>query len=302
MIIHHNVTELGLRIGDRLEPSPELIDVAAFFDRPIGFTAIFWRASKDGRNRVLDAVNRRNQIFCLPGCDPSRILMVDSLHTLHLGTYANYIKHIFWLTLDHNVWRLDGNRASIIEHGVRALWSDLCEWYVANSIDVRYRVKNPTPKMMGTDESRTLKTKAGENGVLLHYALDLARRHEKDFIDGDVVVEAGECLTRFAKICKESPRKMSDKDCSNLVHLAVRHIQLAEIIELSFIPKMHLMVHLAQRARWAGNPRLHSCFHDESLNRTIATIASTGHRLRWMRSMFFKTRLLPFVDDSSTLG
>ena len=73
-----------LLTGDRLEPSFELMDVGDTFDSLTIFpkTVVFWRIR---RNAI---THHRNPLFDKGlGVTPERVLGIDGLHTLALGTF-----------------------------------------------------------------------------------------------------------------------------------------------------------------------------------------------------------------------
>ena len=83
------VTDIdGTRLerGDRLEPSINLLDVTFLESQRLPILLTFWRTHKDDRGRCLDTVTHRNPLFSEDiGTEPSRILAVDSLHTVYYG-------------------------------------------------------------------------------------------------------------------------------------------------------------------------------------------------------------------------
>ena len=86
-----DLPDLNLRAKDRLEPHPLLMDVD-LFDRVAQFPyrALFWRRSLETRCR------HRNPLW-----DPEigitlERLMVDKLHTLHMGPAMSYVCHVLW--------------------------------------------------------------------------------------------------------------------------------------------------------------------------------------------------------------
>ena len=75
-----------LQRGNRLEPSCTLIDVTFFESLPLPLSVTLWRTHKDARGRCLDATSHRNPMFSEDiGTEPSRILAVDSLHSVYYG-------------------------------------------------------------------------------------------------------------------------------------------------------------------------------------------------------------------------
>ena len=46
-------------------------------------------------------------------------------------------------------------------------------------------------------------------------------------------------------------------------------------------PKWHLMLHIAARAGFSGNPQFHTTFLDEDWNGRVAKLAAGCHRMTW---------------------
>eukprot|EP00959_Pyramimonas_sp_CCMP1952_P014503 307212-Pyramimonas_sp.AAC.1 len=66
---------MGLRKGDRLEPSDTLADVAQFSTAALPIEIVFWRERFEvagSSKRRLDAVLKRNPLFEMQGCSPER--------------------------------------------------------------------------------------------------------------------------------------------------------------------------------------------------------------------------------------
>ena len=86
---------MKLEAGDRLEPSPNLQDVAEFDNITRSMLPIllcFWRASKEAK------VNHRNPILCEElGTDITNF-RIDTLHTLHLGVGGEAPCKVFVIT------------------------------------------------------------------------------------------------------------------------------------------------------------------------------------------------------------
>ncbi len=299
MVLHSSVPRLGLRLGDRLEPSIDLLDVAKFADRPLPFVAVFWRATKSLENgKVADPVNRRCPLFSIRGASPQRLLRIDVLHTMHLGVLAQYIKKAFWSCIGKNVFDVVGPQKAVQEITIRLLHADLVIWYKANGVHPGDRLHQLTPKMLGQPEAKMLKTKAAENSHLLRYSIHLAGKYKDKFDEGDTFLKAGQILAELMDLMRSEPRIMSREKCRHLLNLAVQHVQLAEIASVELVPKHHLMIHLCFCTARHGNPRWYANFVCESQNRVVANAASTCHRRTWAKSLFLRMRLLPFVSEN----
>ena len=87
-----------LEVGDRLEPSRELLDVGDGFDLLTVFPVLvtFWRAS-------LETIALHRNPLWNPdtGATHDKIMGVDSLHTFAIGVFLLYCQHVtficYWL-------------------------------------------------------------------------------------------------------------------------------------------------------------------------------------------------------------
>ena len=205
-----------------------------------------------------------------------------------------FVAYVCWASLDNNLFGVTSP-----ELGARCIHNDMCLWYERCQIPLNMRIGQLTPSMLGSTNSRTIKTKAGETGILLKWAVDLCRRKRDRMPHGDVLVAAGETLLEFLALLKRSPRVPSKATCDTLISLAVRHVTLIQAVGIPELPKHHMFIHLALGIRRFGNPRYYSCFADEHLNLTIKMIAQVAHRMRWQATIFNRIRLLPkCVADS----
>ena len=122
------VPQFGLLVGDRLEPSLELPDVADFRTAKIPITVVFWRRHRDG-TKCMDAVLHRNPIFSsVLGTSPQRTLAIDTLHTLYYGPIQKYVQCVVWRVIAGNPWRFNGGMEERLELAAARLRIDLAEF------------------------------------------------------------------------------------------------------------------------------------------------------------------------------
>eukprot|EP00959_Pyramimonas_sp_CCMP1952_P329455 6897377-Pyramimonas_sp.AAC.1 len=102
--LYADLPEYGLRKGDRVEPSPTLLDSADFdhlsFDKgPV--LVKFWRPTPGAercyhRNPLLDpALGTGMHTFS-----------IDELHCLHLGVFQSWASTVVWLLIGHNFFKI----------------------------------------------------------------------------------------------------------------------------------------------------------------------------------------------------
>ena len=93
-----DLVELGLKAGDRLEPSPYLRDVFNIETMVPPFTCLFWRPSEE------TICKHRCPLFSVPGVTLQH-LTIDLLQTMHLGAYKAYCMTGIWCLIQNDVWR-----------------------------------------------------------------------------------------------------------------------------------------------------------------------------------------------------
>ena len=291
-----NLDTLSLLKGDRLEPSSDLIDVGAFESLPLPTTVVFWRV----KNTTMTL--HRNPIFSRAlGCTISTIAL-DMLHILHLGIYKLYCRTVIWLLILGNAYDVDyTGREALVELSVRALKVRLHQWYKAEKLrcpgQPLYEIQELTPAMLGSNEKRTLATKGAETGTLLFFCREEAARHMRKLgAAGTHVVKLGNSLCDMLEILRSSPRVMTPEQRKALVATAKSAFELRERATVPFVPKWHLVLHLAARAGFSGNPNFHNTFVDEHWNGELKKSAQGCSRLTWYHRVItaFRYRLAQF--------
>ena len=287
-------TRVDLCRNDRLEPSDALPDIGKLREAPLPVTLTFWRRRKLGTAN-LDPVLRRNPLLDnrLIG-DPRSVFRIDTLHTLYLGVYQNFVQVCMWRVIDVNPWKIVGPRSYIIEQGFKLLRLSLFRYYDDADIELSYRLNALTPKMFGeTGPTGTCHTKAAETGPLVKWAHQLILKYET--MGGTYLRAAGYALVRHATIIRNSPMRMNRADSLQLLetfHVYVRNWRAAGA---RFLPKHHLWAHLVLLTQANGNPRFYNTFLDETLNGVVGHVARASHQLTWERSIFKRLQLMPLV-------
>ena len=68
------------------------------------------------------------------------------------------------------------------------------------------------------------------------------------------------------------------------------------------VPKHHLFLHLTHGIRHKGNPRFYQTYLDESLNKTICSIAASSHRStmeRRVAAKFHRSQKASLLDSQA---
>jgi hypothetical protein len=174
----HPIPELGLRAGDRLEPSEHLPDVALLADAPLGadgyLPVVFWRTSEETLCR------HRNPLFTAElGLLPSVCLTIDTMHCLYLGVFEKWCSVAIWALLRSGCYANVGAAEENLTTSVIVLRRLLMQWYEARHRarpnEGLARLHDLTVKMCGTAAKPDIKVKAaGCWGLLFFFVEELA--------------------------------------------------------------------------------------------------------------------------------
>ena len=268
--LSRDVPEAGLRKGDRLEASPSLLDVAKFDDiSEFPCEVVFWRRSDESlalfRSLLWDPDI---------GLNPADSPAIDLLHTLYLGILSSWAKHTLWLLLDSPIWGHE--EPSEYERQIvslRCLKVELFAFYT--EYDRQHpgehctRLSDLTPKMVGIDGQRKLKTKAMETYYVSLYLLEALQKFAAHLDDvGRATMRSGERLIHFIRMVTAAPMVCDHGHIAEMLDLYKNFMLIAEPLGI-YTPKAHLMYHCILRAARQGNPVGYQTFADESLNKTL---------------------------------
>lgn len=297
------IPELRLRRGDRLEPCHSLPDVHMIDTAKLPVLALFWRAGQHPTTHHRHPV--LNETLGI-GIDT---FSIDVLHTLHLGVFQFWIGRVLWVFFEADVFR---TQHTGMEDCIKATLAEFCarlkDWYP------RYKrklgesagravtqVRTIKPSMVGTEESQTVKLKAAETRHLLPFTLLLVREHRQavsEHVNVNALIGSGEALLEYTMILAREPRRVSDSAQRDLIRHCHKHIHLAMDAGILLRPKHHLFRHLSSRIQDLGNPRMYSTYFDESVNRALAEIAASCHRMTFERRLFAKFGFLQELAET----
>lgn len=188
------VPELGLHTGDRLEPSPELPDIARLETTtvfPIRLT--FWRRDQESLTK------HRNPLFDQDLGLTVSCCLVDVLHAMFLGVVKHFSGELFWSmllaecwapglrTLDEKVHRTVG----IVSAELSAFYD---KWRVEHPGYALTPVQDFSVGMAGTQSKRKLRLKASEGKGFFFYLLSALRRRSRAMPRGALWLQAAEAL------------------------------------------------------------------------------------------------------------
>ena len=154
--------------------------------------------------------------------------------------------------------------------------------------------------MLGNQETYGLSAKAAESHGLLKFVLWLLEKYSDEFEKLPeetsrplaILKAATQAANNMDDILSVEIRKLSRKQCEQLLQHYLRFLTLYLKAGGVWRPKCHLLLHLILRALVQGNPRLYSTYRDESLNGVIAKIARSAHRSTWGNVIHFKCCIL----------
>jgi hypothetical protein len=280
---------LGLEAGDRLEPSPELPDVAGF-DALDTFpvTVLFWRPASQTR------VRRRNPLFSPGTYITLDCFGIDVLHTLHLGVIMSFISHTLWACVEHNVFEVRGSAEEIVAVTVAKLRVRLAQHYDAHDSEhpehPKCRLTDFSTKTLCGKGQCRLQAKAAETGHMLSFAVELLQAFAAKIVQGESLKAAGLMLSEYMDLLRDADEVLPPAVAQRLFDLSVRHVRLMQRLGYHLLPKHHLWIHMNIRSRILGNPRSYGTFLDESANGQMAQIAQSNHRIAWARKTYWKFR------------
>ena len=168
LALHVPLPELGLVVGDRLEPSDSLHDVGKLRDAEVPLDVVFWRRSEESLCR------HRNPLLTADvGLSTDKALTVDTLHALYLGVMLVYCRVTVWVVLHSGVYGHGvGGEAGLVP-AVLAIRHALFGFYdrrhAALPEENLTRVSDMVPAMLGTSADPKLKTKGAETWGFLFF-------------------------------------------------------------------------------------------------------------------------------------
>jgi hypothetical protein len=289
--LSRDIADLQLLQGDRLEPSALLPNIGDYERLTPPCRVLFWRRP----NQTI--ATRRCPLFCPEAGLTIETLTVDPLHTLHLGVYKDFCQTVLWEMILADAWSTGAsNQDTLCQVSVQRIRSQLFDWYKMkrrqDPNELLYPLGDLKMTMLGTPNKRCLATKAAETGTLLEFCRDALKSHGLQVLGplGKTLLAIGEALVNCRNIMRVSPRQMPPELFQGLVDNASRAFNLREASHIPWIPKWHLFIHMAHRARQTGSPALQATFLDESFNGRLAAIASSAHRMTWHRRVLSSFR------------
>ena len=206
-----DVPHLGLRLGDRVEPSSSLWNVSHIFKlRQFPCDIVFWRCSTETltkhRNPLIDSVL---------AFGPERIL-VDLLHALFLGVLKELCTTIVWELILSNAYdfpvAMTGTELHI--QSAMRISVELTLFYVKWKTDHPdqhlTQIQQFSLTMVGSSFKRCCKTKGAETKGFFFFLLDQLRKRQARLQRGDIWVACAEAMASLILAFASYPMVMTD--------------------------------------------------------------------------------------------
>ena len=274
--------DLGLRRGDRLEPTPEMqstdainvIDVSSPWPDGACLELLFWRRSGETLAR------RRNPLFAEHIGITPQSLVVDFLHCFSLGTCKVVLAFFTWAFIDANVWGVpDPTREGVVENIVKRLEARLFAWYDSQRAVGRRRISRVQqfkPSMIGNRDKPKLPLHGAETNAFARFSLDLVVEFWASIPLADRWHNGLHAAVQILDLYEETARgidaRQSQEFCRQ-TQLLIRAMRSVGITTSK--PKEHFLAELAAGTVRNGPPQWQACWTEESLNGSIKIICKT---------------------------
>ena len=286
-----DLPSLGLLKHDRLEPDLVLQDIA-WFDDALSFpvNCTFWRRPLETR------VRRRAAIFDGSLGVTLDTLCIDVLRCIVLGPALDWWTAVFWALLGHDVYNVSRNmeqRIVLSCFRIKAdLWDFYKRWRSAHPGEDLTQVQDFTPGMLGSNTRRALSLKAMETNQILPFCAELLRTFAEPLGSlGAALASIGTSPQGFLALLHQSEFVVPAENIQTMFDQWNRVYRLWTAAGLHVRPKLHLTMHMCERAKWQGNPAAYATWVDEGLNKVMANLARQSHRSVW------ELRILAYFEE-----
>ena len=216
-------------------------------------------------------------------------LTLDILHVLDLGVCAILVGTIVYRILQDGSLFKNPRTLPGMLRAMPALNLKLRLWQLGGARSRRAQgiteqpseARRLTLKMLtvssATGSRPKLKYKGAECRGLLPFALSLLRPRvvrstQAKNLHGKELMAAAKALLQAYRAMDAAGQNLVPEDLHRpLVRCGVK----SRAAGVNMVPKYHLLPHLGTRVRFSGNPRLHSCYEDESFYLDMVRIAQS---------------------------
>lgn len=278
-----DLPSVGLKAGDRLEPSRSLMDVGEFESLRAPFpTVVFWRRAAETRMR------HRNPIFSQTIGVSIDNIAIDLLHTIYLGVCLDFGARCVWACFGADIYRIGPGKTTeeIESMSLMRLRTDLLQFYKdfhkENPDTCITQVEDITAGMFGSKAKPMLKLKGLEAKGFVFFLVPFLKRFSSELgAAAGPLIAAGEALLNMFSVFSDCGIVLPTQAVQKLHDSGKRFLFMAKAGGVALKPKAHLLLHLIARARVQGNPSWYATMADEGNNAVLAGIARCAHRSVW---------------------
>ena len=301
----------GLQKGARLEPSPDLADIADFENQQLPFKVRFFAG-----NAETSRFHHWCPFFEIIPSFGLHSWAIDLLHTWNLGCLASWAGLTLQSLLKSTVFRPHVPGLSASDAAKRALLmikNELMDWYRSQRLaNLDWSKKgteiwNLTLNMLGTRDKPILKAKAAETKSMLPFLIHVLETKDssqevpaaRSQIQG--LLTAGRAAFRFDAILQETRniRTLFPQQLQQLHNAYYAFVTKYVECQGHCVPKFHLMFHLVIRAAQTGNCKWYHTFYNESYNGFSARSAKSTHRRTMYDLCHWKISVLQTLQATS---
>ena len=284
-VLMSDCTLLGLRKGCTLEPSFLSFDVGSIdARRDFPFDLWFWQHDKNSATR------HRNPLFDEGTYITPSILVADEMHCMHLGVFSTFLGSCFWQCIEADVFSLGARGlpdSHVHEMSAQRIEADYKEWFSrATKADPDvplYKLPDFKLEVLGPRSNPGFHAKAAQTGTAIRYIADFMKRYQGKVKGGEVLCALAACLEQYMIITRRSPKKVDFRTKQQLMNTMFRYLSLREAGGISWIPKLHLSLHMIDQSTEFGNPLNRGTWVDEGLNKCLRDVSASSHALVWHR-------------------
>ena len=279
------VPSLGLEAGDRLEPSPELPNTAAFDELRPGagesLTVVFWRKSRETK------VRRRNPIWSeRTHFSPHRNLAADNLHLLSLGVTLYWINAVLHQLIADDAYGTKSTTKRERELGtLAALKQRMGPWRSAEAQAGRQRTLpgNFTEGMLGAPGG-PVGLQGAESNDVCTFLVQAALPELRGKLVGErwgFLLECGDMLVRMLLVLKVHKGAVPVKAHKDFVDSWLTFCRNSRLVKIPYVPKSHWIAHLCVQLGYLGSSAAAGTWRDEQANGELREMAEHAHEIHW---------------------
>ena len=290
LCLTRGIDELGLLVGDRLEPSQRLQDVGDILvtELEVPITLIFWRTSSEYITR------HRNPLFQRDlGITPHSSLTIDVLHCIYLGVLLTWCRYVVWALIAARSWISLGTGEEIFENSCMMIRHELKHFYrthnASHPTEKLTKIGNFSSKLLGDTSNKKLKTKGAETwGFSLYLLSKLRLLGPRVGAYLQPTFQAGLALERMLRSWRNQGTNLPPHIVQLSFDMWHRYCSLTEGNPELVQPKKHMVAHMLLKMCLQGNPQRYANWLDESLNKLLKKSCRTVSQVTFERFLLLR--------------